>query len=607
MPTAPSTSTTPTKHRARNLGRVAIGGSLLAAGGGGTLALLQSPASATGATFTVTNTNDSGAGSLRAAIASANADSVSDTIVFDPSVFDGITPRTINLVTRLEVTEAVSIVGPGANALSINGGGTNQVFYFYSHGSGAASLSGVTITNAGNASAIVVWDTDFTLDNVTITGSNVVDSTLNFIDNASVGGSSTLTVSNSTFTNNTTAGNVNNAGGAICAGNDTNSTINISNSTFTNNTNQTSPGGALGLRGTGNVTITGSTFTGNSSTQSNPGAGAIFVASSGNFSMSNSTLDSNHANNNRGGAIFFASGGVGKTTTIANTTISNNTAATASGLYFRTSSAVSINNSTITGNHTSVGGAGAIMVAETGSLAINQSTITNNSAAGTNATTSGGGGILTSGVGLLNLSGTILSGNSSGVSSKADLALYNTQSVTNVTATSSLLGTIDPGATIVSVNNVMSTTPLLGALANNGGATQTMLPLTGSPAIDAGPNPVASFTGNGFDQRGTPNVRVSNGIADIGAVELQSGTPPTSSSSSSSSSSTSTSLPATTTSTPGSNGAGTDESSPSADPNASLPTTGSDSLPLVAVGSGALLLGAGAAGFAASRRKSQLR
>ena len=605
MPTAPTTSTTPTKLRARNLGRVAIGGSLLAASGGGTLALLQSPASATGATFTVTNTNDSGAGSLRAAITSANADSVSDTIVFDPSVFDGITPRTINLVTRLEVTEAVSIVGPGANALSINGGGTNQVFYFYSHGSGAASLSGVTITNAGNASAIVVWDTDFTLDNVTITGSNVVDSTLNFIDNASVGGSSTLTVSNSTFSNNTASGNINNSGGAICAGVDAASTINISNTTFTNNTNQTRPGGALGLRGSGDVTITGSTFTGNSSTQSNPGAGAIFVTNTGNFSISNSTLDSNHANNNRGGAIFFASsGGVGKTTTIANTTISNNTAATASGLYFRTSSAVSINNSTITGNHTSVGGAGAIMVAETGSLAINQSTITNNSAAGTNATTSGGGGILTSGVGVLNLSGTILSGNSSGVSSKADLALYNTQSLSNVTATSSLLGTIDPGATIVSINNVMSTTPMLGALANNGGSTQTMLPLTGSPAIDAGPNPVASFTGNGFDQRGTPNVRVANGIADIGAVEVQSGAPPTSSSSTTASTTTTTSS---TTSSTTSTGAGADDNSPSADPNSSLPATGSDSLPLVAVGSGALLLGAGAAGFAASRRNSQLR
>jgi hypothetical protein len=48
-----------------------------------------------------------------------------------------------------------------------------------------------------------------------------------------------------------------------------------------------------------------------------------------------------------------------------------------------------------------------------------------------------------------------------------------------------------------------------------------MAPLTGSPAIDAGPDPVATFTGNEFDQRGTPWVRVYNGTSDIGALEVQ--------------------------------------------------------------------------------------
>ena len=40
------------------------------------------------ATFTVTNTNDSGAGSLRQAILDANASSDADTIVFDASLTD---------------------------------------------------------------------------------------------------------------------------------------------------------------------------------------------------------------------------------------------------------------------------------------------------------------------------------------------------------------------------------------------------------------------------------------------------------------------------------------------------------------------------------------
>jgi hypothetical protein len=59
---------------------------------------------------------------------------------------------------------------------------------------------------------------------------------------------------------------------------------------------------------------------------------------------------------------------------------------------------------------------------------------------------------------------------------------------------------------------------LLGALANNGGPTQTMLPQPGSPLIDAGNNaliPVATTT----DQRGLP--RIYNTNVDIGAVETQ--------------------------------------------------------------------------------------
>ena len=45
--------------------------------------------------------------------------------------------------------------------------------------------------------------------------------------------------------------------------------------------------------------------------------------------------------------------------------------------------------------------------------------------------------------------------------------------------------------------------------------------LAGSPAINAGPDPLTSFTGNGFDQRGSGFPRVVNGRVDIGAYELQ--------------------------------------------------------------------------------------
>jgi hypothetical protein len=46
-----------------------------------------------------------------------------------------------------------------------------------------------------------------------------------------------------------------------------------------------------------------------------------------------------------------------------------------------------------------------------------------------------------------------------------------------------------------------------------------------SPAIDAGPNPVATFPGNQFDQRGTGFARIAFGRSDIGAFEIQEPTP----------------------------------------------------------------------------------
>jgi hypothetical protein len=55
--------------------------------------------------------------------------------------------------------------------------------------------------------------------------------------------------------------------------------------------------------------------------------------------------------------------------------------------------------------------------------------------------------------------------------------------------------------------------PLLGPLQDNGGLTETQAILPGSPAINAGSNPLELTT----DQRG--EARVQQGTADIGAFE----------------------------------------------------------------------------------------
>ena len=508
-----------TRSLPRSAGRIAAGGSLLL-GGVGTALFLAPQAGATGSTFTVTNTNNAGAGSLRQAISDADSNPGHDVIEFASGV-----SGTINLLTRLAAHSGMDIRGPGSDLLKISGQNSTQVFYLYdvTHTTTGVAISGLTLADANGASTFVDWNINLTLDDVAIIDSTVNDSALTVIGGG--WGAASLTITNSKFSGNTKT--VSNAfhGAAVDATAGT-SDVSIANTTFSNNVAQQGNGGALNLQNSGNVTITGSTFTGNTVQRGNPGGGAIEVENHGNFTMTNSTVSNNTATTQRGGGIFFASsGGIGKSITIANSTFSGNSSATGAGaLYFRTNSDVAINNSTITGNTTG-GGGGGIMVTSVASIAVNQSTITANTSTSSNANSAGGGGILLSPRYLISsdpvvFSGTILSGNTSGVAGRADFGLYH-NSLT-IRSNSSLLGSIDSRTTINGTGNVSSTNPNLGALANNGGLTKTMAPNVGSPAIDAGPNTVASFTGNGFDQRGTPSLRVSGGRADIGAFEVQS-------------------------------------------------------------------------------------
>lgn len=62
--------------------------------------------------------------------------------------------------------------------------------------------------------------------------------------------------------------------------------------------------------------------------------------------------------------------------------------------------------------------------------------------------------------------------------------------------------------------------PNLGPLANNGGPTKTLLPGTGSPAINAIPPGAAGCVANVTDQRDTSRPQPAGGACDIGAVEV---------------------------------------------------------------------------------------
>jgi hypothetical protein len=116
---------------------------------------------------TVQNNQDSGPGSLRYALENATN---FQTITF----CTGVT-GTINLTSKLTVDKGVTIVGPGANVLALDGNGSNRVFYVSS--SLPVSISGLTITNgyAGGldtAGGIVNEQSSLTLSNCVVSGNH---------------------------------------------------------------------------------------------------------------------------------------------------------------------------------------------------------------------------------------------------------------------------------------------------------------------------------------------------------------------------------------------------------------------------------------------------
>src|SRR5690242_5759902 len=94
-------------------------------------------ASVAHAQFSVTNTNDAGAGSLRAAITNANSGSGSKTITV-------LARGTIALQSPLPTgTNTLTITGPGADQLTVQGSATPSAVFT---ASGPLTLKAMTIT-----------------------------------------------------------------------------------------------------------------------------------------------------------------------------------------------------------------------------------------------------------------------------------------------------------------------------------------------------------------------------------------------------------------------------------------------------------------------------
>jgi predicted outer membrane repeat protein len=367
--------------------------------------------------LTVTSLADSGSGTLRDAIQTADLGKASDKFTIACSV-----AGTIDLQTPLpDLANNIAIQGPGAASLTVErAAGFSFAAPILTVDPGqTASLSGLTIAN-GNDGGIANGGT-LTLTNCavvnnfgTIVGGGITNQgTLSLtgcavsgnsafaagggiwsgIPNISVdtgvGDNASLTITSSTISGNSVNGPEEFGGGGIAVGGidatatvvkstlSSNSTVDfgggiyfnsekgltVSGSTFCGNSAGIGGGGIEGLGV--QMTVSGSTFTGNSA----PFGGAVQVE--GNMTVSGSTFCGNSAVVS-GGGISNAFGG---TLTLSGSTLSGNSAGTSGGAIYN-GGAVTVRDSLFTGNSATDGGG----LFNNGTLTVSGSTLSGNTA-----------------------------------------------------------------------------------------------------------------------------------------------------------------------------------------------------------------------------------
>ena len=217
------------------------------------------------------------------------------------------------------------------------------------------------------------------------------------------------------------------------------------------------------------------------------GANSGAIENNGTLTVTRSTIASSISSSIYAGSIYN-----GGTLTITQSLIDGSVSDAFRGGGIYNQGSLTLVSSTLTGNSTADGQGGGLYN-DSGTANLTNDTITNNFGA------TGGGGVYVAG-GSVNLFNTIVSGNR---------GLSNTDIVGSYT---------DKGGNLI--GNVSN----LSSLGNNGGPTQSLIPLPGSNAICAGllaniPNGVTT------DQRGDPNTNstytgyVSPACVDAGAVQ----------------------------------------------------------------------------------------
>ncbi|MCB0052836.1 MAG: Ig-like domain repeat protein, partial [Caldilinea sp.] len=327
--------------------------------GSGTLAGGQEITCA--ATRTVTSSADSGAASLRQAIADVCA---GGTVNFSLSY-----PATITLTSgvALTLTKDVTITGPGADKVAVSGNAATRVFVVDRYVS--VSIDGLTIRDGrtgGDGGGILVLDSgQLSMINSTFTANQANNGGALSVERSSPG------LINVTFSGNSAT----NRGGAMYSvAYDNSCCTYLRNVIFSGNS--AALGGAMynyGNGGSNSPSLENVTFSGNSASQ----GGAMFnYGTSGGVSspsLINVTFVGNSATS-RGGAMYNNGGGGSSSPSLVNVILWGNTATTAGAQLFNVSAApiisftlvpsstadIAVSSSTITwgpGNITSGGDA----------------------------------------------------------------------------------------------------------------------------------------------------------------------------------------------------------------------------------------------------------
>ncbi len=504
-----------------------------------------------------------------------------NTIVFDTSG-SFATSQTIDLAATLTLPNdpvGVEILGPGGGVVNIQGNGS---FQDISVPGGTAILQGITV---GGGSAMngggVESAGNLTLNNVILSGNTATEGG-GGVYSSKVAGSS-LTITGGTIQGNTAgfgagvvAGNGLNVSGATITGNSAREvgggidlpaggSLNLTSSTLAQNTaaseggglylgyatatvtggsitgNTAGSGGGLYSAGTGSsLTITGTSFSGNSAV-----SGGAIQSMTGPVTIAAASLANNTASNT-GGALTIGSGA--QATVSASTLTANSAGA---GGAISNDGSISISASTLSDNSGSTGGA----ISNLGTLTVIGSTLSGNSAAyggaiddtngggvgpgdvltnvtlADNSATTGGGAVYSSlsNITLVNATVAYNSVGSGGAGAGVDAAngsvnLYNT--IVDLNA-----GAPDVAGTIAGSSNMIGVTSpgLASGLAFNGGTTQTIALLAGSPAIDGGIDTIGGVAVPATDQRGAvrggssaPSFAYAGASVDIGAYEASS-------------------------------------------------------------------------------------